>query len=145
MVWSACPHGHWGEGTRWKRLFDQRVDPGHQREELSQGMQKIKKNKSDSTGISPLRKCGLIFSGSKDKADLLNEKFCSVFTDENPPSLPQLDPSPTQICLISMSMSMVSPNSFQTSVPVKLLVQTAFNAASSRTLLKKFPCPHSPF
>ena len=43
----------------------------------------IKASKRDRTGTSPLRKNGLLISGAKDKADILNRKYTSVFSRED--------------------------------------------------------------
>ena len=52
----------------------------------------IKSRKKDNFGVSPLRKDGLTYNSSKQKADILNDQFTSVFTKEdlsNPPKLPK--------------------------------------------------------
>ena len=54
----------------------------------------IKGKKTDSQGKSPLKKNGLVFSQSKDKANILNSQFCSVFTNEDLGDLPDLPDSP---------------------------------------------------
>ena len=54
----------------------------------------IKSKRCDSHGVSPLKKDGLTFSDSKTKANILNEQFCSVFTQENLSTLPDLGESP---------------------------------------------------
>ena len=44
----------------------------------------VKSLKRDSTGVAPLKKEGITFSDSKNKAEILNQQFASVFTrDEN--------------------------------------------------------------
>ena len=43
----------------------------------------IKSRKTESVGIAPLKKNGLVFSQSKDKANILNNQFSSVFTQED--------------------------------------------------------------
>ena len=53
--------------------------------------QHTKSRKKDNFGASPLRKDGLAYNNSKQKADILNETFTSIFTKEgisNPPQLP---------------------------------------------------------
>jgi len=50
----------------------------------------IKSKKCDSTGVSPLKKEGLTYSDSRDKAELLNDQFCSVFTKEDLATTPDL-------------------------------------------------------
>ena len=54
----------------------------------------IKSRKNESVGISPLRKNGIIFSQSKEKANILNSQFSSVFTKEDLDNLPDLGDSP---------------------------------------------------
>ena len=46
----------------------------------------IKSLRKDSTGISPLKDNGRLFNASKDKADILNRQYQSVFTHEDPDS-----------------------------------------------------------
>ena len=52
--------------------------------------QYIKSRKKDNFGVSPLRKDGLTYNSSKQKADILNEQFISVFTKEDPSNAPKL-------------------------------------------------------
>ena len=54
----------------------------------------IKSRKTESVGIAPLKKNGLVFSQSKDKANILNNQFSSVFTQEDLDNLPDLGESP---------------------------------------------------
>ena len=56
----------------------------------------ISSNRSDNNGVAPLRgSSGATYTGSRDKANLLNNQFCSVFNKaEEPNSLPDLGPSP---------------------------------------------------
>ena len=54
----------------------------------------VKGKKTDSQGILPLKKNGLVFSQASDKANILNEQFCSVFTHEDLDNLPDLPDSP---------------------------------------------------
>ena len=44
----------------------------------------IKSLRKDSTGIAPLKDNGRLFNASKDKADILNRQYQSVFTQEDP-------------------------------------------------------------
>ncbi len=48
----------------------------------------IKASKRDRTGTSPLRKNGLLISGAKDKADILNRQYTSVFSREDTSVIP---------------------------------------------------------
>ena len=57
----------------------------------------IKSLRKDSTGIAPLKDNGRLFNASKDKADILNRQYQSVFTHEDPESSipdPEGDPFP---------------------------------------------------
>ena len=55
----------------------------------------IKSRKKDSTGVAPLKKDGLTFSDSLNKANIMGDQFCSVFTQEDTSELPDLGPSRT--------------------------------------------------
>ena len=44
----------------------------------------IKSLRKDSTGIAPLKDNGRLFNASRDKADILNRQYQSVFTQEDP-------------------------------------------------------------
>ena len=55
----------------------------------------IKSRKKDSTGVAPLKKDGLTFSDSLNKANIMGDQFCSVFTQEDISDLPDLGPSQT--------------------------------------------------
>ncbi|KAK3108364.1 hypothetical protein FSP39_006467 [Pinctada imbricata] len=50
----------------------------------------IKSKKCDSTGVSPLRDGENLHSNPKDKAEILNRQFSSVFTQEKQDDLPQI-------------------------------------------------------
>ena len=43
----------------------------------------IKSKKCDGSGVSPLRSEGVLHSSPKDKAEILNSQFSSVFTSDN--------------------------------------------------------------
>jgi hypothetical protein len=53
----------------------------------------IKSKKKDNFGVSPLKKDGLAYSDGKQKAELLNGQFTSVFTKEDMAQRPTLPPS----------------------------------------------------
>ena len=55
----------------------------------------ISSKRNDSSGVAPLRSHdGSIYTGSKDKADILNRQFCSVFNREDDSlALPDLGPN----------------------------------------------------
>ena len=50
----------------------------------------VKRFTSDNTGIAVLQKGGIKATSPRDKADLLNKQFCSVFTEEAADVLPQM-------------------------------------------------------
>ena len=52
----------------------------------------VKSLKNDSTGIPALKNQGVLISDNIQKAELLNEQFSSVFTNEDLSSLPQALP-----------------------------------------------------
>ena len=54
----------------------------------------IKGKRCDSTGVSPLMKDGILQSDGNTKAEILNDQFVSVFTNEDMTSLPDLGSSP---------------------------------------------------
>ena len=55
----------------------------------------IKSLRKDSTGIAPLKDNGRLFNASKDKADIFNRQYLSVFTRENPNTpIPDPDSDP---------------------------------------------------
>ena len=54
----------------------------------------IKSKRCDNSGVAPLMKDGILQSDGTVKANLLNNQFVSVFTDEDTSSLPDLGRSP---------------------------------------------------
>ena len=54
----------------------------------------IKGKRCDSSGIAPLKKNGIAHSDPKIKATILNEQFCSVFTEDSSTNLPSMGDSP---------------------------------------------------
>ena len=55
----------------------------------------VKALRRDVFGVSPLNSMGKVVAGAKDKAEMLNKQFCSVFTDEDLHSTPSLGSSTT--------------------------------------------------
>ena len=55
----------------------------------------IKPRQKDSTGVGRLKKDGLTFSDSLNKANIMGGQFCSVYTKEDTSDLPDLGPSQT--------------------------------------------------
>ena len=49
----------------------------------------IRNTRKDNTGISPLKEHGRLFSGAKDKADILGRQYESVYTQEDVSSIPE--------------------------------------------------------
>ena len=49
----------------------------------------------DRCGVSPLLHDGQLHSDSRRKAEILNQQFCSVFTDEDTTNMPKLEGPPT--------------------------------------------------
>ena len=54
----------------------------------------IKSRKQDSTGISTLKRRGLLVSDNTQQAEILNEQFKSVFSQENTTAPPELEGDP---------------------------------------------------
>ena len=54
----------------------------------------IKSKRCDSTGVAPLSKGGNNHSGSLEKANILNDQFTSVFTEEDTTNVTTMGPSP---------------------------------------------------
>jgi hypothetical protein len=54
----------------------------------------IKSLKNDSCGVAPLRDDGVLKSNPKEKAEVLNKQFSSVFTNDTNSSYPDLGNSP---------------------------------------------------
>ena len=48
----------------------------------------VKSKRNANTGVAPLKKNGIIYSDSKTKAEVLNQQFASVFTDDGDRKLP---------------------------------------------------------
>ena len=57
----------------------------------------VKNQKKDASGVAPLKKQGDLYSGSKEKAEILGEQFSSVFTKDRQDEIPKMQsrPSPT--------------------------------------------------
>ena len=54
----------------------------------------LKSQRSESCGVAPLKKDGMLISNSQGKANVLNDQFTSVFTRDEPSHIPDLGPSP---------------------------------------------------
>jgi exonuclease III len=54
----------------------------------------IRSQKQDNIGVAPLKEKGVLFSGSNDKARILNSQFQSVFSDEDTSDIPEISGNP---------------------------------------------------
>jgi hypothetical protein len=54
----------------------------------------VKSIKKDRTGTAPLKEHGLLVSGAKDKAEILNRQYQSVFSIEDPENIPEPEEPP---------------------------------------------------
>jgi hypothetical protein len=54
----------------------------------------IKNTRSDNSGVAPLRKEGKLITETEEKANILNQQFQSVFTNETDLNIPDKGPSP---------------------------------------------------
>ena len=54
----------------------------------------IKSIRTENVGVAPLKKDGKLHTTTKEKANILNNQFQSVFTSEPPGSIPDKGPSP---------------------------------------------------
>lgn len=55
----------------------------------------IRSQKLDNIIVAPLKDNGIIHSNSKDKAQILNKQFQSLFTDEEKSNIPTMSGNPT--------------------------------------------------
>ena len=55
----------------------------------------VKSKRQDKIGISTLKKDGLVFDTSKEKADILNKQFHSMYTKEDSSNISSKGVSPT--------------------------------------------------
>ena len=53
----------------------------------------VKAKKKDSCNVAPLKSNGTLVPDAVGKAEILNNQYCSVFTDEDPTSIPSKGPS----------------------------------------------------
>ena len=54
----------------------------------------IKSLRKDTNGIAPLKDAGILHADAKDKADILNRQYQSVFTNEDTSDIPTPDCEP---------------------------------------------------
>ena len=105
----------------------------------------MKSKKSDSMGVAPLKKAGLVYSNPSEKANILNEQFCSVFTEEDMNSMPDLGESPhpdmpdIQVTVQGVHKLLKNLNPSKAAgpdnIPCRLLVLVAQEIAPALTLL----------
>jgi hypothetical protein len=50
--------------------------------------------RKDNSGISPLKKDGILYTDTVEKTNILNQQFQSVFTHDPPHDIPDKGPSP---------------------------------------------------
>ncbi|KAK3085493.1 hypothetical protein FSP39_004174 [Pinctada imbricata] len=95
----------------------------------------VRNTKKDNSGVAPLRSEGLLIDDPKQKADLLNKQYHSVFTpenqDEHPPTLNDNYPSMAEIIVTSYGLEKLLKNLDHTKatgpdeLPARILKQFA--------------------
>ena len=105
----------------------------------------VKSRRCDSSGVSPLNHNGVSHSSSKQKAEILNNQFSSVFTKEDKGTLPSLGPSPyasipdinITVPGISKLLSRLNPHKATgpDNIPSRLLKEAGDQLAPALTLL----------
>ena len=83
--------------TYINNLIDPPDDDQHQGSNQKRFWSYIKSLRKDNTGVAPLRDKGKLFSAPRDKANILNNQYSSVFTREDKSNIPEPpgDPYPT--------------------------------------------------
>ena len=64
----------------------------------------IKNKRADSSGVAALQKDGVLHSDSRQKAEILNNQFTSVFSKEDKQNIPDLDGAPHE-CITDIKIS----------------------------------------
>ena len=106
----------------------------------------ISSRKCDNNGVAPLRNTdGLIYSDAKSKADILNNQFSSVFTQEPKDNLPDLGisthPEMTPITIneagVWKLLQNIKPHKAAgpDNIPARILREAANNLAPAMTIL----------
>ena len=81
--------------TEYYKYINNLLEP--ESDKTSQSFWKhIKSRKQDSVSIGTLKDNGRIAESAKDKAEMFNQTFCSVFTREDLDNIPDKGPSPYQ-------------------------------------------------
>ena len=103
----------------------------------------IRNTRKDNTGISPLKENGRLFSGAKDKADILGRQYESVYTNEDVSNIPEPvgEPYPPMKELhvsvegVTKLLRKVNPNkaSGPDSIPARILKELADEIAGRST------------
>jgi hypothetical protein len=81
----------------------------------------IKSKKCDGSGVAPLKKDGKIYADASEKAELLNEQFSSVFSEENTSTIPNLGTSKTPAFVLGDHVPDIIIIRFSTALFVLLL------------------------
>ena len=105
----------------------------------------IKSKRTDTMGVSPLKRNGLTFSDSKTKANILNDQFCNAFTREDTNNMPQMKDSPhpsmpditVSITGVQKLLANLNPRkaSGPDKLPCRLLKELAQELAPALTIL----------
>ena len=110
----------------------------------------ISSRRCDNNGVAPLRNTdGLIYSDAKSKADILNNQFSSVFTQEPKDNLPDLGisthPEMTPITIneadVRKLLQNIKPHraAGPDNIPARILREAANNLAPAMTILFQAP------
>ena len=86
----------------------------------------IKSVKKDTSGVFPIKKDGVLVSGSNGKADILNQQYTSVFTREDINSTPDLGISPYHTLPALVIQQAVLVKLLRNPQPIKQPAQTDF-------------------
>ena len=91
----------------------------------------IKATKKDRVGTAPLKDNGILFSDAKNKAEILNKQYQSVFSKEDPTSIP----TPSEASFPSMPEIVISQEGV-----LKLLKDLKENKASGPDNIPQSSC-----
>ncbi len=145
----------WDLYKRFKKHLQNKIKDAHRQytdkilsEAFTEGNNKpfwsyIKSRRKDSGGIAPLMKDGQLISGGQEKAEILNQQFCSVFTRDKQdevqkltsPRLPDIEPLNITIPGVEKLLSkvVVSKASGPDNIPNQLLKELATEIAPPLT------------
>ena len=103
----------------------------------------IKSKRCDNMGISPLKDKGILYTDDKDKANILNEQFSSVFSQKDcvTPTIPS-DPAPSMLDIhvteSGVQNLLLKLNVFKAtgpdSIPARFLNEVAYEITPALTL-----------